>query len=140
MDPYSLVDEQLEAGKKFLTALHREGVPVDIAFWHRPEEDARWSFCVATPLVEQEGPLGAARKVVPVRRSMGDEFVIDPTDVTLLKSSHPLVKALLSAYPRPPKKAGWEENPPLVNGWDLASDFPQWYQVYRNPDAIPAAR
>ncbi len=137
MDSYTLIDEQLEAGRQFLAALRRENVPVDLVFWHRPEEAARWSFCIATPLVEQEGLLGAARKVVPVRRSMGEDFAIDPTDVTILKSSHPLVQALLSRYPRPPKRAGWDETPLLVNGWEIASELPQWYQVYRDLAVVP---
>lgn len=140
MGSHTLVADQLEAGKQFLAALRLAGVPVDLVFWHRPDEAARWSFCVATPLVEREGLLGAARKVVPVRRSMGEDFAIAPTDVTILKSSHPLVQALLSGYPRPPKPAGWDEKPLLVNGWEIASELPQWYQVYRELEVVPVSR
>lgn len=129
MDSYTLVDEQLEAGKQFLVALRRDGVPVAITFWHRPEEAAPWSYCIATPLIEQESLLTAARKVVAVRRSMGDDFAIGPNDVKIIKSTHPLVTDLLGQFSRSAK--GWEDPPLLVNGWEIESEWPQWFQVLR---------
>lgn len=139
MGSYSLVDEQLEAGRQFLAALRAANVPLEIVFWHRPEEAAPWTFCIATPLVEQDGLLAAAKAVIAVRRSFGPDFVIGPNDVNIIKGGHPLAKALLTSYDRLPKRAGWEDNPPLVNGWELASDYPQWYQVYRDPRAVPVS-
>lgn len=137
MGSYSLGDEQLEAGKQFLAALRATNVPVEIVFWHRPEEAAPWTYCIATPLVERDGLLAAAKAVIAVRRSFGPDFVIGPNDVNIIEGGHPLAKAVLSGYPRPPKRAGWEDNPPLVHGWELASDYPQRYQICRDSRAIP---
>ena len=127
MDSYTLVAERLEAGKEFLSALRREGVPVELVFWHRTDESSRWSFCVATPLVERDGLLGAARKVVPVRRSLGHDFPISGIDLTVIKGSHPLVRDLLNSYSA--SRGRWEQTPLLVTGWEIASEVPQWYRV-----------
>jgi hypothetical protein len=134
MDSYTVVAEQLEAGKQFLAALRREGVPVELVFWHRADESAQWSYCVATPLVEQDGLLGAARRVIPVRRSFGDDFPIGGLELKIIKSGHPLVQALLNSHSA--SRGAWVETPLLVTGWDIASELPQWYQVTR---AVPAA-
>lgn len=137
MDSYSVVAEQLEAGKQFLAALRREGVPVELVFWHRADETSRWSFCVATPLVEQDGPLAAAGRVVPVRRSLGDDFPISGLDLRIIKGGHPLVKDLLNSYSA--RRGAWVETPLLVTGWNIASESPQWYHVTRSASvAVPA--
>ncbi len=137
MDSYTLLAEQLEAGKQFLAALRREGVPVDLVFWHRPDVSAAWSFCVATPLVEQDGLLGAAGRVIPVRRSLGDEFPIGPLDVTVLKGGHPLVRALLNTGWA--ERGRWEDTSLQVTGWDLHSEYPQWFQVTRSAPVAAVA-
>ena len=72
MDSFTMVAEGIDAGKEFLAALRREGVTVDLVFWHRSDEAAPWSFCVATPINPEEGSLGAIRRVVAVRRSFGN--------------------------------------------------------------------
>lgn len=134
MGSYTLVDEQLEAGRQFLAALRTANVPVEIVFWHRPEEAAPWTFCIATPLVEQDGLLAAAKAVIAVRRSFGPDFAIGPNDVNVIKGSHPLVKALLGQFSRSAR--GWENPPLLVNGWEIKSEWPQWYQVARATPAV----
>jgi hypothetical protein len=140
MDSFTLVAEGLDAGKQFLAALRREGVQVDLVFWHRPDEASEWTFCVATPIGENEGFLGAIQRVLPVRRSFGPDFALAPSDVDVIRSSHRLVRELLGKYPRATGKAGWEEAPLLVTGWEIASELPQWYQVTRGVPEPTAAR
>jgi hypothetical protein len=137
MDTYSLVAEQLEAGKQLLAALRREGVPVELVFWHRPDETSRWMFCVATPLVEQDGPLAAARKVVPVRRSFGDDFPISGLDMRIIKGNHPVVRDLLNSFLA--RRGAWAESPLLVTGANIASEQPQWYHVTRSAPVAAVA-
>ena len=137
MDPKPLVTEQVEAGKRMIGGLRDAGIPVAIAFWHRPDEESRWQFVVATPLVEQGGPFAGIEEVVGVRRSFGPEFGIDWSDLTVIGGSHPLAVKLLDLQRRSPSRYGWEEKPLTVTGWQLGWTFPQSFTATNTLTSTP---
>ena len=56
-----LVKELIDEGARLLQELDRRDYPVQAAFWlYLPESDY-WRLVMASPLVDQQGPIGAYR-------------------------------------------------------------------------------
>lgn len=60
------------------------------ACWVKPTEDSRASLFVATPIVDDKGPIQAYRDVLAVLSTLGDTS-LNPSDIGLLSEKHPLV-------------------------------------------------
>lgn len=124
MDPRPLVSEQLEDGKRLMARLREEGVPVTVAFWNQPDEGARWSLCIATPLVDRDGPLAAYGEVLRVKRSLGPELTLGPSDVKLVGDTHPVVRNLLELQKQYPTRLRADGQPIIATGVTLTNSFP----------------
>jgi hypothetical protein len=101
MDTVTLVDEQISDGERLLDRLRQEGIAVRAAGWVKPADEERWSLLVATPLVDEKGPIGAYREVYRVLRSLEDVRVKD-YEVKLVGEGQRAAKDLLEAQPRYP--------------------------------------
>jgi hypothetical protein len=55
MDSGELVDWQIEAGRRLLAQLTRDGFEVAAAFWVKTAEEGVWFLYIVSPLVEQTG-------------------------------------------------------------------------------------
>lgn len=97
----SLVEADLIAGWRFLTALfippeRRTIFRVKGAFWLYYPESEEWRLVIATPLVDEIGPLETYARLHPVLQEV--LFEIQPTDLYLQNIAvisprgHPLVK------------------------------------------------
>ncbi|MCI0459792.1 MAG: hypothetical protein L0Z62_22815 [Gemmataceae bacterium] len=100
----TLVENQLDAGRRLLDQLDKQGVVVRAACWVRPFEDDRWTLYIATPSADEERILEAYRQVTPALRSLGDEWITS-SDVTVVGAKHPLVKDALDILRRFPHRA-----------------------------------
>jgi len=103
MDTVTLVDEQIRDGEKLLDRLAQEGLPVRAAGWVKPMDEDRWSLYLVTPLVDEQGPIGAYREVYRVLRSLEDVRVKD-YDVKLVGEGQRIASDLLEAQPRYPAR------------------------------------
>ncbi len=63
MDTATLVDEQVDDGKRFVDALKQSGFDVVVAFWVLTSEEGLWFLYIASPVVESDGPAAAYQKV-----------------------------------------------------------------------------
>lgn len=59
MDPETLVRIQFDEGRRFVTRLAVEGVPLTGAFWVKTGEDGRWFLFLATRTVDDKGIFAA---------------------------------------------------------------------------------
>jgi len=95
----SLVETDLLAGRRLLRTIHvayEALFRIKSAFWMFYSESQEWRLVIATPLVDEQGPLDTYRKV------QGVLFEIQPSDLTLdniavISAKDPLARAFRSA-------------------------------------------
>src|SRR5437868_5570376 len=87
----TLVNSDIEIGRRIVAALTRASIPVTVYLWAFIPQLQEWQFMVATPLIDTKGPLAAYGEVnkalqrekvfedVPSRRI----FLKSPNDRTL---------------------------------------------------------
>lgn len=95
MDPVALVEEQIDAGQRYLDLLTAHSVPVAVAFWARPSGDDRWMFYLATPTVDTSGTLAAYGQLSAPLREFDDVWLA-PTEVTAIGAATRTAKAALA--------------------------------------------
>lgn len=73
----ALVDKSsIDLGRRVIAALGRAGIPVNVGLWAFASQSEEWQLTIATPLVDQLGPLvayGKVRKALE-RTGIGNEF------------------------------------------------------------------
>ncbi len=102
MDQDSVVTEQIEGGRRLLEMLREKGFEVVNAFWAKPTEDGKWFLYLASPFVDQNGPMAAYRLVNSVLRATPDLW-IKPLDVKVIGLDDSLTQAAMDLVkPRAP--------------------------------------
>jgi hypothetical protein len=99
MDTDTLVDTLIEDGRRLVSQLIEDGMTVLAACWVKSADEPRWTLYIATPLIDQEGPLAAYREVVRVLRSLG-ETELSTSDIVLIGEKHPITSDVLSILRR----------------------------------------
>jgi hypothetical protein len=94
MDTVTLVESQIDDGEMLLDRLGAEGFVVRAACWVKPVEEDRWSLYIATPAVDERGPLAAYGEVLRVLRSLG-KVSLTSSDIKLVGEKHPVAQGLL---------------------------------------------
>ena len=69
MVAYELTPSLVDAGRALITALDDGNVPVTAAFWLLAEPDGSWRLVIASPEVDELGPLAFYRKLSPFLRA-----------------------------------------------------------------------
>ncbi|MGA2353378.1 MAG: hypothetical protein ABSG02_02710 [Terriglobales bacterium] len=70
----ALVDKSsINLGRKVIAALSREGIPVTIGLWAYSSQSEEWQLTIATPLVDELGPLAAYGRVQKALQRTGVE-------------------------------------------------------------------
>jgi hypothetical protein len=73
----ALVDKNsIDLGRRVIAALSRANIPVSVGLWAFVSESEEWRLTIATPLVDELGPLAAYGKVRKAleKAGVGDEF------------------------------------------------------------------
>jgi hypothetical protein len=95
MDQIPLVNEQIEDGKKLLERLTEKGITVSAACWLKESESSRWYLYIASSLVGPGGgTLEGYRRLLALFQEIPQPFWVDPFEVKLVESKHPLSKAV----------------------------------------------
>src|SRR5262245_2433826 len=95
MDQSTLVETQVDDGKKLLDRLVEEGIPVTAAAWLKEKDGGYWFFYIASPLVNaRRGPLAAYRRVDEVMSRLPEPPWIGPSQIKLVEPSSPVSKAI----------------------------------------------
>ncbi len=103
MDQATLVNEQIQDGRRFLERLGAEGVPVTAAAWVKKSEGGPWFFYMVTPLVTEEaGKAPAFRRVGPLIYQMPQPFWVDPLEIAVVAPDSAVGKAIRDVAGRRP--------------------------------------
>jgi len=73
----ALVDKSsIDLGRRVIAALGRQGIAVTVGLWAFASQSEEWQLTIATPLVDELGPLAAYGKVQKALQKAGveDEF------------------------------------------------------------------
>jgi hypothetical protein len=104
MDQELLVNEQIEAGRKFLE-LFASSISVRVAFWLKAGEDSGWYLNVAAEQVTHENIRDAYGEVLRVAKSIDDPN-FDRFRVKLIGVADPLARAAWEVCRRSPPGIG----------------------------------
>lgn len=95
MDQGSLVDVQIQDGRRVLERLRAEGVPVTAAAWVKESEGGPWYFYIVTPLVTEDGATPTAyRRLGPLIRGMPQPCWVNPMEFKVVAPDSEVGKAI----------------------------------------------
>jgi hypothetical protein len=95
VDKDTLVSQQTESGSQLISALAADGFDIEVAFWAKPTEEGKWYLYLASPVVDQDGPAAAYRRVHNVLRKTQIPR-IDPLEVRVVGLNDSLAKEAMA--------------------------------------------
>ena len=103
MDQDTLVDMQIQDGRRLLERLSGEDFPVTAAGWLKESEGGPWLFYLVTPLVGEDGVKRPTYlRLGAVLRRMPQPFWVDPMEITVVAPDSALGKAIRDIATRRP--------------------------------------
>jgi hypothetical protein len=120
-----LVGNWIDLGNVLIECLKEANFPLVAAFWIYTEESGDWRLILASPLVDEKGPMNAARKVDKVIRSKPQLRPFIFADMSVKSPQNDLVRALRAV--RPYLK---EEKGIMVSGRPVDGHFIEHAYVY----------
>lgn len=91
----ALVDgSRIDLGRRVIAALSRAGIPVAVGLWAFTSEAEEWRLTIATPLVDELGPLAAYGKVRKALQKSGVEDEFPLTRIFLRSPKDRVLKSL----------------------------------------------
>lgn len=100
MDQELLVEQQIEAGAKFLAEFDKYA-PVKIAFWSQKDADALWYLHVASEKIDDTNRRDAYGEVSRIVRAIQDPH-LDRFRVKLIGADDPVARAVFDRQSRFP--------------------------------------
>jgi hypothetical protein len=101
VDQSTLVDNQIDDGRRFIERFAADGNPVQAAFWVKTAEDGLWFLYVATELIDRVGPAAAYRAVHASLRRLGESWV-SSSEIKVVSPSNPIARDVLAIMARHP--------------------------------------
>ncbi len=90
----TLVDRDLDIGRKILLVLDQEHIPVNVAFWAHVSQISEWQFFIATPLVDSKGPKAAYEQVLRALHDAGMDPQLPWRRIFLRSPKDPVLRSL----------------------------------------------
>lgn len=90
----TLVNQEIEEGKRLIDALNAAGLSVDSVLWIYSSERKSWRLMLTSPLCDQKGTLHTYREIMVVFRQVEPELKMDWTGLVAVSPNHKLIKAL----------------------------------------------
>ncbi len=100
----TLVDRDLEVGRKIIGALAQAGIPVSVAFWAHVPQIEEWQLFIATPLVDSKGPRLAYEQVLRALRNDGIDSELPWRRIFLRSPKDPVLKSLVKQTASSPRE------------------------------------
>jgi hypothetical protein len=104
MDKAALVApdaDRIARGDELLRELNEAGFPVHRAlWWYSSDRYGDWRLVIASPLVDQTGPLAAYKKLDAVLRKRRPDLILWLKSVHLVSPKEPLIRDLDKTYVR----------------------------------------
>lgn len=95
MDTAILVEKHIiEEGKRLIEALDKADFQVQAAMWSYSPDSETWHLLIASPFVEEKGPLKAYSFIQSVLKQLSPPFEISLSDIAAVSPSNRVVRAL----------------------------------------------
>jgi hypothetical protein len=120
-----LVGNWIHLGEILIEGLQEANFPLAAAFWLYTEERGRWRLILASPLVDEKGPMNAARKVDKLIRSKPELRPLIFVGMSVKSPKEDLVRALRALRPYLKDEKGFR-----VSGQPVDGHFIQDAYVY----------
>ncbi len=91
-----LTEQMIAAGAQLTHSLDQANWPVVASLWLFDVEINLWHLMIASPAVDEAGPLKAYTRIDEALHTSGTPLVLN--DITAVSPKHPIVRALASAY------------------------------------------
>jgi len=101
VDQSTLVENQIDDGRRFVERFAADGTFVQAAFWVKTAEEGLWFLYVVTEIVDRDGPAAAYRTVHASLRKLGDTWVAS-SEIKVVSPSNPIAKDVLAIMARHP--------------------------------------
>lgn len=101
MDQSTLVEEQIDDGRRFVERFAADGNPIQAAFWVKTAEEGLWFLYLASELVDREGPAAAYRAVHNSLRKLGQPW-ISSSEIKVVSPNNPIAQDIFSVMKRYP--------------------------------------
>jgi hypothetical protein len=118
----TLVDRRIEHGARFVADLDDAGVPVDSAFWLFDSTWDEWRLVIATPIVDQSGPVEAYRRLQAVH-SADESISFRLESVTAVGTEDRLVQAVRSQFRTWPLSLGKRFEDRFIRGGEVEDSY-----------------
>ena len=90
----TLVNKDLDIGRRILGALANAGVTVNLAFWAHVPQISELQLFIATPLVDSKGPKSAYERVLRILSDAGMDPELPWRRIFLRSPNDPVLKSL----------------------------------------------
>jgi hypothetical protein len=111
-----LVESQIADGERIIAQLDRDRFKVAAALWLYDVENDDWRLIIASDIVTKKGPRNAYKKLRQSVDAIPEGVQTFPTTISLVESSHSLIKLLRQAIKTGPgiKRIRFTKN--VING------------------------
>jgi hypothetical protein len=101
VDQSTLVEDQIDDGRRFVERFAADGNPVRAAFWVKTAEEGIWFLYVVTDIVDSVGPAAAYRAVHASLQKLGQSWV-SSSEVKVISPTNPIARDVLAVMARYP--------------------------------------
>lgn len=101
MDQSTLVEDQIDDGRRFVERFAADGNPVHAAFWTKTAEEGIWFLYVVTELIDCVGPAAAYRTVHVAFQRLGESWV-SSSEIKVISPNNPIAQDVLAVMARHP--------------------------------------
>jgi hypothetical protein len=106
MDKTTLVENDIEDGKKLIEALDNASFNVHSALWYYLSDSDQWRFIIASPLVDKKSPKEAYSLIQGILAKISPQIKISLKDVSVVSPKLDLIQLLRIAIHTGPGVSG----------------------------------
>lgn len=119
MDQSTLVDVQVDDGRRIIEQFAADGNAVHAAFWVKTADEGLWFLYIATDIVERDGPMAAYRAINRSLDKLGDCW-ISGSDIKMISTGNPVTKDVLTMMARHSGRLALRSNDKIVGSMPVA--------------------
>jgi hypothetical protein len=90
----TLVDRDIQAGRLLLEELKKQKTDIRAALWFYVDEDDQWLLLLASPVVDEQGPLAAYTLVQNALKNIPENMRPEFTDISVVSPSDDRIRAI----------------------------------------------
>lgn len=94
MGTATLVDQEIQDGKRLIDALNQAGLSVNSALWLYLPEKETWRLMLTSPIFDKEGPLETYKEIISVFNKVQPELKINWLNLVAVSPQNKLIQGL----------------------------------------------